>query len=198
MKPLNPLKGTLDSDNLVVVYRMKQLDARKIFETERLVVRHYTKDDGDNFFLLNGDEEIMRYIRPAKTRAQAGLFLAEILQKLEEDPTVGRWAAEEKLTGSFVGSFAFIPIESSPGKMQLGYALLKEHWGKGYATELTMGGLHYVFTKTMLSEIFAVTEVENTASQKVLLKAGFQLHTSYTEGVKALLQYIFLKQNFQL
>ena len=38
--------------------------------------------------------------------------------------------------------------------MQLGYALLKENWGKGFATELTKGGLKYVFTKTDLDEDF--------------------------------------------
>ena len=168
-----------------------------LFETERLIVRHYTKDDSDNFFLLNGVEEIMRYIRPAKTREEADQFLSEILQKLEEDPASGRWAVEEKQTSVFVGSFAFIPVERTENKMQLGYALLKQNWGKGYATELTMGGLQYVFTKTALTEILAVTEMSNTASQKVLLKAGFIFHSTYKEGTKELFQYIFLKQNFQ-
>ncbi len=40
---------------------------RIIFETERLIVLPYTKDNADNFFALNGDEEIMRYMRPAKS-----------------------------------------------------------------------------------------------------------------------------------
>jgi len=181
---------------------MMKGSAHILFETERLLVRHYTVNDGDNFFLLNGDEEIMRYIRPAKTREEADQFLSEILQKLEVDPATGRWAVEEKNTGVFVGSFAFIPIERTENKsdsyrMQLGYALLKQNWGKGYATELTMAGLQYVFTKTALTEIFAVTEMLNTASQKVLLKAGFTFHSTYKEGAKELFQYVFLKKDFQ-
>ena len=167
-----------------------------LFETERLIVRHYTKDDGDNFFLLNGDEEIMRYIRPAKTREETDLFLSQIIEKYSEYPSVGRWAAEDKYTGVFVGSFAFIPIDGRE-EMQLGYALLKQSWGKGYATELTIAGLQYVFTKTDLAEVFAVTEVLNTASQKVLLKAGFTLHRTYKEGTKDLFQYVFLKKDFR-
>ena len=59
-----------------------------LFETERLIVRHYTNDDGNNFFLLNGDEEIMRFIRPVKTREETDLFLLEILQKQKENPAV--------------------------------------------------------------------------------------------------------------
>ena len=167
-----------------------------LFETERLMVRHYTNDDGNNFFLLNGDEEIMQFIRPVKSREESDLFLLEILQKQKENPGVGRWAVTKKNTGELVGSFAFIPIEGTD-KMQLGYALLKQSWGIGYATELTMAGFQYVFTKTGLTEIFAVTEVPNLASQKVLLKAGFTLHSSYKDGTKELFQYIFLKQDFQ-
>lgn len=182
--------------------KMIQENNHIIFETERLIVRHYTKEDGDNFFFLNGDEEIMRYIRPAKSREESDLFLTEIIQKYKEDLSAGRWAVQEKHTGVFVGSFAFIPVERSVDKsdsyrMQLGYALLKQEWGKGYATELTLAGIQYVFTKTTLSEIFAVTEVQNTASQKVLLKAGFKMHSTFTEGAKELFQYSFLKKNFQ-
>ena len=167
-----------------------------LFETERLMVRHFATDDSDNFFLLNGDEDIMRFIRPVKTREETDLFFWEILQKQNENPAVGRWAVAKRNTGEFVGSFAFIPIEGTD-KMQLGYALLKQNWGKGYATELTMAGLQHVFTKTGLTEIFAVTELPNLASQKVLVKAGFTLHNTYTEGSKELFQYVFLKKDFK-
>ena len=171
--------------------------AHILFETERLIVRHYTKEDSDNFFLLNGDEEIMRYIRPAKTREEADQFLLEILQKLEEDPASGRWAVEAKPTGVFVGSFAFITIERVENKMQLGYALLKQNWGKGYATELTHGGLAYVFSQTGLDEIYAITEIANTASQKVLQKAGFAPFDETEEDGKKLSRFIYLKEKFR-
>ena len=167
-----------------------------IFETERLIVRRYTNGDGDNFFLMNGDEEIMRYIRPPKTREESDAFLLEVLSYSEKNPLYGRWAVDDKQTGEFVGSFAVIPVEKTEA-MQLGYSLLKSNWGKGYATELTMGGLQYVFTKTNLDEILGVTEKGNTASQKVLLKAGFIYKKAFTEGDKALFQYHFLKEDFE-
>ncbi|MFC0772922.1 GNAT family N-acetyltransferase [Terrimonas alba] len=167
-----------------------------LFETERLIVRHYTKADADDFFLLNGDEEVVRYIRPAKTREEADQFLIEVLQYAEDFPLYGRWAVNEKETGNFVGSFALIPIEKTD-KMQLGYALLKSNWGKGYATELTHAGLAYVFSKTGLEEIYAVTEVANTASQKVLVKAGFAPFDETEEGGKKLSRFIYLKKDFR-
>ena len=40
-----------------------------IFDTERLVVRQYVFEaDADNFYLLNGDDEVMRYIRATKSK----------------------------------------------------------------------------------------------------------------------------------
>ena len=87
---------------------------------------------------------------------------------------MGRWAVNEKDTGRFVGSFAIIPIPGDEEKIQLGYSLLPEFWGKGFATELTVGGLNHFFTQSALPVIYGVTEALNIASQKVLLKAGFQ------------------------
>ena len=166
-----------------------------IFNTERLVVRHYTADDADNFFLLNSDPEVMRYIRPVRSRADTDLFFAEVMQYSKNNPAFGRMAVIEKASGTFVGSFAIIPLENTD-HMQLGYSLLPEYWGRGYATELVKWGLQYIFTRTDLEEIFGVTESLNTASQHVLLKSGFVPHSTVMEGEKLLNRLHYLKKNF--
>ena len=162
-----------------------------IFETERLLVRQFVFEmDQENFYLLNGEEEVMRYIRPTKTREECAVFLQEIIARGEKTPSIGRWAAIEKGTGNFVGSFAIIPIEETEF-LQLGYALLKEFWGRGFASELTKAGLRYYFTTSNAAEIYAITEEANTASQKVLLKNGFVPDGIREEGERRLLQFIF-------
>ncbi len=171
--------------------------AYKVFETERLLVRHYTEDDADNFFLLNSDPEVMRYIRPVKNRQDTDLFFAEVIQYSKNNPAFGRMAVEQKHSGIFVGSFAIIPLENTL-HMQLGYSLLPAYWGKGFARELTKAGLNYVFTQTNLEEIFGVTESENTESQKVLLKSGFTQHSNVTEGTKELYRFNLLKKDFKI
>lgn len=160
-----------------------------IFSTERLVVRRYTNGDMDNFLSLSGDEEVMRYIRPAQTKEESDKFLQENIEFYYVQPQMGRWGVEEKETGEFVGSFAIIFI---PGTdlIQLGYSLKKEEWGKGYATELTKAGLKYVFEIMKLPLIYAVTESGNIASQKVLLKAGFKYESEFKEGEKQLYRFI--------
>lgn len=159
-----------------------------VFETERLIVRHYTADDGDNFFLLNGDPEVMRYIRPVKSREETNAFLNEVIEYSRNNPAYGRMAVNEKQANVFVGSFAIIPLEKTD-YMQLGYSLLPPYWGKGFATELVKYGLDYIFNKTNLTEIFGVTEVMNVDSQKVLMKNGFVFEKTYSEGTKQLNLY---------
>jgi len=170
---------------------------RFVFETERLLVRHYTETNADDFFLLNSDPEVMRYIRPVKSREDSDLFFAEVIQYSKDHPEFGRMAVDEKQSNIFVGSFAIIPLENTL-HMQLGYSLLPAFWGKGFATELTKAGLNYVFTHTNLEEIFGVTESENIDSQKVLLKSGFTHHSNVMEGTKELYRFILLKKNFKI
>jgi len=166
-----------------------------IFETKRLRVRAYTTNDGDYFFALNGDENVMRYIRAAKTRQECDQFLLETIASYENDKRYGRWAVEDKFTGEFVGSFAVIPVEGKE-QMQLGYALLPAQWGKGYATELTVAGIEYVFSKTPIDPLYAYTEGPNLPSQKVLLKAGFKLNGANKDGEKEVVGFVLSKEEY--
>ena len=161
-----------------------------IFETERLIIRQYTEEDKDNIFLMGGNEEVMRYIRPVSTKEESDKFLLENIEAYKKNPNRGRWAAIEKNTRQFVGSFAIIPIPDDVEKIQLGYSFLPEQWGKGFATEVTKSGLNYFLTTDTLPEIYGITEIPNVASQKVLLKAGFQPFGKKMEGEKELLVFI--------
>ncbi len=165
-----------------------------IFETERLIVRQYTEEDKDNIFLLGGNESVMRYIRPVSTKEESDQFLSDNIALYEKNPHGGRWAVMEKTKNLFVGSFAIIPMPSQPEKIQLGYALLTVNWGRGYAAELARAGLDYFMNNYSLSAVYGVTEVPNIASQKVLLKAGFQPAGSMMEDEKELLLFV-VKRN---
>ena len=161
-----------------------------IFETERLIVKQYVfETDAEKFFLINGDEEVMRYIREPKTREECDHFLKLNIEGYKRNPLMGRWAVYTKANGDYVGSFAFIPVEGTENS-QLGYALLKAHWGKGYATELTREGIKHVFSKTDLDEVYGITLAENADSQKVLVKCGFTPHKNYKEGEKEVCSFI--------
>lgn len=166
-----------------------------IFETDRLRVRTLQETDAEVYFRLHGDPEIMKYIRAAKSRKECDQLLLDHIEQNRQIQPYGRWLAEDKNSGDVVGSFVIIPINDSP-HLQLGYSLLKDQWGKGYATELTLGGLQYAFTQTPLEVIYAIAEDANKASQQVLIKAGFQAEYLFQEGNKPLTRFIFRKSAF--
>ena len=163
----------------------------RIFETERLYIYPYSVEDFDDFFRLNGDEDIMRYIRPVKSREDTKLFFEQVLDDYITKPGLGRWGMRLKEDNRFVGSFAVIPVQQSRD-IQLGYALLKDAWGRGYASEAVRGGINYVFDQLKLSSVAAITEAANEASQKVLLRNGFLFEKTFDEGEKKLFLYRLL------
>jgi [ribosomal protein S5]-alanine N-acetyltransferase len=144
-----------------------------IFETARLLVRQYDLDDAEDFYHLNSDPDVMKYIRTPKTRPQAFQFLQENIEYYQAFPVYGRWALIEKSNKAFIGSFMLRPSTVVTDQIELGYAMFKNFWGNGYATESVKGGLDYGFRLLQLASVIAITQTENIRSQKVLLKCGF-------------------------
>lgn len=163
----------------------------KVFETKRLLVRRYTLEDEETFFHLNNDPDVVRYIRPPKSRKESYDFLLQNLELYQQFPYMGRWAMIHKETNGFVGSFAVFPIENTKD-IQLGYSLFRQYWGRGFATESILTGRQYAFDNLCLKEIYAITEPANTASQKALLKCDFVQATDKIENGKTLFRFVSL------
>jgi ribosomal-protein-alanine N-acetyltransferase len=168
-----------------------------VLETLRLIIRQYTMEDAADFFALNSNADVMRYIRPVKTRKECDAFLRDNINFYELYPKLGRWAAFEKKTSKFVGSFAIIPIEEESENIQIGYALMPSEWGKGFATELVHYGKKYFFDSYSAETLYAITEQLNIASQKVLLKCGFEQSGVLISGTKELLRFSISKAKFK-
>lgn len=159
-----------------------------VFTTPRLRVRLIRQDDFDHFYQMHSNPEVMRYIQPVKNRAESDAFVENAMRGFDQ-PCLGRWVAEEKEGGRMIGTFVIVPSRDFKGTINLGYLLLPEFWGRGYATELVLGGVQYFFSETDHGEIFAVIERENQGSRRVLEKTGFRYFDRYPEGAKTLWRY---------
>jgi [ribosomal protein S5]-alanine N-acetyltransferase len=166
-----------------------------IFETDRLIVRDLREQDGDNYFSIHGDPEIMRYIRPAKTREECDVLLKEHLEFNNTIRPFGRWMIETKGNRTFLGTFVIFPINDSK-LYQIGYSLKKEYWGKGYASELVSKGVEYFFEHSQLSDLYAIVEMENEVSKQVLRKNGFTLDIALKENEKELIRFVRRRTDF--
>lgn len=141
-------------------------------ESERLMVRRFTPDDLDLLARLLADPEVTLHLGGRKDRAGAEATLrTRALDYYDRHPGLGMWATLERATGRAVGFHVLNHIHGELD-IQVGYALFQEAWGQGYATEMSVRLMRYGFDDLALPQICAITNLGNTASQRVLLKAG--------------------------
>jgi len=148
-------------------------------ETERLLLRRFTPDDVDNLVDLDSDPAVMRYIsggRPTPRDEIQNDVLPNFLAYYGRYTGYGFWAVVDKTTGEFLGWFHFRPPPGAEtDDVELGYRLQARAWGKGYATEGSRALIHKGFTDLGVRRVFASTMVVNTASRRVMEKAGLHL-----------------------
>jgi ribosomal-protein-alanine N-acetyltransferase len=163
-----------------------------LFETERCFVRKLTATDEEGFFRINGDAEVMKHIRPAKKKQECAQFLKENIQLYKQDSVIGRYLVLEKSTTQIMGMFSYLLL-SDELNYHIGFALLPIFWGKGYALELVKFGVPYFFSHQPSNELYAITNKENAASQKVLLNSGFEATKNFLLNEQALDLYVIRK-----
>jgi ribosomal-protein-alanine N-acetyltransferase len=90
-------------------------------------------------------------------------------------PNHFRVVIELKETDEPVGTIGLYYYTKENRRAEMGYDMLKEHWGMGLMTEAVEEILRYGFEELDLNRIEATTDSENAASNRVLERAGFTL-----------------------
>jgi RimJ/RimL family protein N-acetyltransferase len=151
---------------------------RVLLETERLRLRAFTLDDVDLLTELDSDPAVMHFINGGRPTPRAEIeaeYLPAWLAYYERYAGYGFWAAIELATGEFVGWLHLRPPdESAPDHPELGYRLRRSSWGLGYATEGSRALVDLAFRELGAQRVFAETMTVNTASRRVMEKAGLR------------------------
>ncbi|MEV6552878.1 GNAT family N-acetyltransferase [Streptomyces sp. NPDC051597] len=153
-------------------------------ETDRLVLRAFTAADTAHLLALDNDPEVMRFINGGRPTSRQAIETQTLPRLLHDYPcwqTRGYWAAQEKITDTFLGWFEFRPLEEhSTAVVELGYRLNQAAWGRGYATEGSRALIHRGFTDMEVERITANTMAVNTRSRRVMEKSGLSLVRNFT------------------
>ncbi|KPM41000.1 hypothetical protein AK830_g5531 [Neonectria ditissima] len=174
---------------------------RQPWKTERLTMRPLTDDDIKGLQRLRSQPEVMvRSVqgRPDNTIEETRDSLA--LRLPPQDVQRYEWAICLTETREMIGLGGNGTRDGEQGWPVMGYSLVKEHWGKGYATEFLKGFLSAWWAlpreeieikvdKNTVSGngdvkeecISATTEPDNPASQNVMRKAGLELASVWEE-----------------
>ncbi len=98
-------------------------------------------------------------------------YISEMLSANEDETFAFAITADNKVIGS-IGVFRQENIHRRTA--ELGYYISEEYWGKGIMTEAVKQICEYVFSNSDIIRIYAEPFAYNTASCRVLEKAGFQ------------------------
>jgi RimJ/RimL family protein N-acetyltransferase len=140
--------------------------------TDRLLLRPGWSQDAPALFQAIGDERIVRNLATAPwpyTLENAEAFLAA--ERKESEPSLliflhGNGAPE------LIGGIGF--GRRPTGETELGYWLVRRHWGRGYATEAGRALLATARHGLRLKRLDAGHFLDNPASGRVLEKLGFK------------------------
>ncbi len=157
-------------------------------ETKNLILREFRDIDIDGIFQLDSNKKVHKYLgnNPIKTRNEAEKIFSFINLQYKERG-IGRFATIEKSSGKFIG---WTGLKLNIGKKEMlngythfidiGYRLIPEFWGKGYATEASFASLEYGFKELNYDIIYGAAQIENIPSNKILKKIGLQFVNQFT------------------
>lgn len=143
--------------------------------TSRLVLRELIAEDGPALLRLLRDADWRRFV---SDRGEVDLAYAEAY--IERGPRAGYqadgfslWAVDLLADGSFLGICGLIRREPG-GPVDLGFALLPEARGRGYAREAAGACLDHARRILGLTELLGFVDPANHASIRLLLTLGFE------------------------
>ena len=144
-------------------------DQGPTLETARLILRPTAAEDFDGWAALVADDA-SKFIGGPQARSTAWRGFISV---------AGAWAIQgysmfsviEKASGLWVGRVGPWVPEGWPGP-EVGWAIAKDAYGKGYATEAATAAIDWAFDVLGWADVIHCIDPENLASQKVAERLG--------------------------
>lgn len=162
-----------------------------VFETERLRCRRWLPSDRDAIYRVYSDPEGSRWVGDGSpiTRAACERWL-HVTAENYATRGYGMFALDDRNTAETLG-FCGLVHPSGQVDVEIKYAFLRSHWGEGLASEVVPELLTYAATRHRLDRVIATVDPGHLASQRVLLKSGFEFERSFNDESGAVYVYVW-------
>jgi RimJ/RimL family protein N-acetyltransferase len=158
----------------------------RVLETERLVLRRLTVEDAPFLLRLLNEPSWLRFIgdRGVRTLEDARKYVLAGPIDMYERYGFGLYATTLREDETAPIGICGLVRRAGLDDVDIGFALLPEYWGKGYAHEAAAGVMTYAKEVVGLKRIVAITSVDNESSARLLGKIGleFERLIRLTEG----------------
>ena len=108
------------------------------------------------------------------TTTEAASALQEEIVGHFESRTLFQWGIADASDNRLLGTCTLASLSEQHRRAELGYALSRAHWGKGYVQEALPALLDFAFETLDLHRIEADVDPRNAASIRVLERLHFQ------------------------
>lgn len=139
-------------------------------ETPRLILRVPRLDDLDRWAVMMTDDVAAQFIGGAAPREVTWRGLMTMIGAWHATG-IGMFSVIEKSTGHWVGRLGPWRPDGWPGT-EVGWAIARECWGRGYATEGAAAATDWAFDNLGWTDVIHSIHPANTASQAVARKLG--------------------------
>jgi len=146
-----------------------------ILETERLKISELSIEDAPFFYDLVNDPAWIKYIgdRDVKTIADAKNYLSTKIIPSYKKNGFGFYLVSTKVENLPIGISGLIDRDGLE-HVDVGYALLPNFRGEGYAFEATSAILDFAKNTLQIDPIIAITNLDNTKSCQLLERLGLK------------------------
>ena len=142
-------------------------------ETERLVLRRYEEADIDMQYEIITDDRLSKYIKfPDLTKEEELEYIRDCI-KNADDSKYEKWVITLKDRNIPIGNISVNEINKKNNYCTVGYVIMYEYWGKGYASEALKIVSDYLLDSGYYLVECSCNEL-NKQSSRVMEKAGFK------------------------
>jgi len=143
--------------------------------TQRLELRPFVPADADALAHVLSDAEALRFWGPPLSPDEALARIERSRASLRRDG-FGRFAVVVRETGELVGDAGLSRTDvEGAEEIELGWAVAREQWGRGYATEAGAAWRDRALGPLGLGRIVSLIRPENAASRRVAEKLGMRI-----------------------
>ncbi|GGD11742.1 GNAT family N-acetyltransferase [Nocardioides daphniae] len=145
-------------------------------ETPRLRLTPVTSDDVPFFAELWQDPEVMAHLGGVRDPERIVPLVAEAVEQWRTHG-LGRWVV--RLAAQSIGTIKLAHVMRGRSEIEIGYALLPGHEGRGYATEACECVLNFALQDRSFPSVVALARDGNDSSLAVLDRLGFVREGSF-------------------
>jgi RimJ/RimL family protein N-acetyltransferase len=142
--------------------------------------------------LLYGDPVAMRYVGSEGAARPPEQTAAGVARLIEHQRRHGfsLWAVIESDSGDVIGVAGLVLVELVGPEVEVVYELVRDHWGRGFATEVAGACLAVAFGELGLARVVALSYPENSPSVRVMQKIGMSDDGEFEAYGRRMVRYV--------